>query len=312
MSIVNKEIRSGSDLITTHAQTRQGFLNFALYKNQLSTPYIDQAKVLMQDIKTITKPEEVVDLVNSRSPIIAAAGISDKATNYLDENDLDDAIQQLIKKHLKPAGPLFREELVYRFLLNRGDALGGKMRNLVGHIAQGLLVQRLSSALTNRGIKHLFFSNKAKRWESSYGYTNFEDVKAVSWTFQNQPYILGFNMNIPKIGKNIDINLFKGTKEEFPKDLPKQPNKAIMFGELKGGIDPAGADEHWKTGNSALERDRKAFNYNIKTSFVGAAIAEDMANEIYQQLQDGTLSNAANLYKDNQLTEYVQWIIEGC
>lgn len=81
---------------------------------------------------------------------------------------------------------------------------------------------------------------------------------------------------------------------------------------LKGGIDPAGADEHWKTGNSALERDRKAFNYNIKTSFVGAAIVEDMANEIYQQLQDGTLSNAANLYKDNQLTEYVQWIIEGC
>lgn len=312
MSIVNKEIRSSSDLITTHAQTRQGFLNFALHKNQLSTPYIDQAKVLMQDLKTITKPEEVVNLGNSRAPIIAAAGISDKAKNYLDKNDLDDAIQQLIKNHLKPAGSLFREELVYRFLLNRGDALGGKMRNLVGHIAQGLLVKRLSSALTNRGINHLFFSNKAKKWENSCGYTNFEDVKAVSWVFQNQSYILGFNMNIKKIGKNIDINLFKGTKEEFPKDLPKQPNKAIMFGELKGGIDPAGADEHWKTGNSALERDRKAFNYNIKTSFVGAAIAEDMANEIYRQLQDGTLSNAANLYKDNQLTEYVQWIIEGC
>ena len=24
-----------------------------------------------------------------------------------------------------------------------------------------------------------------------------------------------------------------------------------MLGELKGGIDPAGADEHWKTGNAA-------------------------------------------------------------
>lgn len=57
---------------------------------------------------------------------------------------------------------------------------------------------------------------------------------------------------------------------------------------------------------------RPAINFNAAPPFVGAAIVEDMANEIYQQLQNGTLSNAANLYKDNQLTEYVQWIIEGC
>ena len=40
-----------------------------------------------------------------------------------------------------------------------------------------------------------------------------------------------------------------------------------MFGELKGGIDPAGADEHWKTGNSALVRIRKAFeDYQVLLS----------------------------------------------
>ena len=87
-------------------------------------------------------------------------------------------------------------------------------------------------------------------------------------------------------------------------------DKAIMFGELKGGIDPAGADEHWKTGNSALERIREAFGgYPVKTSFVAAAIEKKMATEIYAQLINGTLSSAANLTQDSQLTAYCDWVI---
>ncbi len=85
-----------------------------------------------------------------------------------------------------------------------------------------------------------------------------------------------------------------------------------MLGELKGGIDPAGADEHWKTANTALERIRTGFTnagYNVKTSFVGAAIEHAMAEEIYAQLKNGTLSNAANLTDPNQLTEYCNWIL---
>ena len=47
----------------------------------------------------------------------------------------------------------------------------------------------------------------------------------------------------------------------------KKNNKSILnntaafvaLGELKGGLDPAGADEHWKTANSALGRIRKGF-----------------------------------------------------
>ena len=83
-----------------------------------------------------------------------------------------------------------------------------------------------------------------------------------------------------------------------------------MFGELKGGIDPAGADEHWKTGNTALERIRSAFAaYNIKTSFIAASIETKMADEIFAQLQTKTLGKAANITIDNQLTEYCQWLI---
>ena len=86
-----------------------------------------------------------------------------------------------------------------------------------------------------------------------------------------------------------------------------------MYGELKGGIDPAGADEHWKTANSALNRIRdsykKAGYSNIKTAFVGAAIEKAMAKEIYSQLCDGTMTNATNLTNANQLIDFCNWLI---
>jgi len=80
----------------------------------------------------------------------------------------------------------------------------------------------------------------------------------------------------------------------------------------RGGIDPAGADEHWKTANSALSRIRKAYTWRpqgIATSFVGAAIEINMAQEIFHQLQDRSLMFAANLTKEGQLIEYCDWIL---
>ena len=85
-----------------------------------------------------------------------------------------------------------------------------------------------------------------------------------------------------------------------------------MFGELKGGIDPAGADEHWKTGDTAIDRIRDAFTekgFNVMTSFVGAAIASSMADEIWKMLSSGTLTNAANLTSDEQFTDYCEWLV---
>jgi type II restriction enzyme len=87
-----------------------------------------------------------------------------------------------------------------------------------------------------------------------------------------------------------------------------------MFGELKGGIDPAGADEHWKTGNTALNRIRTSFAMagypKMMTSFVGAAIERAMAEEIFAQLESEILTNATNLTNNNQLIEYCNWLIE--
>ena len=81
---------------------------------------------------------------------------------------------------------------------------------------------------------------------------------------------------------------------------------------MKGGIDPAGTDEHWKTANTALNRIRTSFSdtgHRIKTSLIGAAIVAVMARKIYDQLEKGIMTNAANLTNNDQLIEYCNWLL---
>ena len=91
------------------------------------------------------------------------------------------------------------------------------------------------------------------------------------------------------------------------------PEKFIAFGELKGGIDPAGADEHWKTAQTALTRIKTAFaNANLSPDlfFIGAVIVDSMAGEIWNQLEEGTLKNAANLTDPDQVASLANWLVD--
>jgi len=57
---------------------------------------------------------------------------------------------------------------------------------------------------------------------------------------------------------------------------------------------------------------RDAFNkteYTPYTFFAGAAIEKKMAEEIWEQLQDGTLNNAANITNHDQIASICHWII---
>ncbi len=122
------------------------------------------------------------------------------------------------------------------------------------------------------------------------------------------------NISIPTVKKNVDLSIIEGNISDLKKGINSiihQPNKFLALGELKGGIDPAGADEHWKTANSALIRIRNSFstlNFTPKTFFIGAAIEKSMANEMFAELKTGVLSKAANLTNDEQLTEVCNWI----
>lgn len=317
MAIHNNCISCAEDLITTREQTRTGFIEAALEKNRKALPYIEDAKTLKAYASRANNPMELLNMPNIRQGLLTASGLSDKSLKYFNDTDKMEAIRKMIEEFLVPAGDGFVDELVYRYLLIRGDSLGGSMRNLVGAIAEMKLKRKLLSVLSMHQITFniLLKRNKASnRWTSLFYEEAFncaDEICAISWNYNGVNKVLFFNTTIPLVRNNVDICLYNGTPTTYDSgNIVRFNEKAIMFGELKGGIDPAGADEHWKTGNTALTRIRTAFSdYNIKTSFVGAAIEKKMAGEIFEQLENGTLSNAANLTYNEHLTNYCEWLV---
>ncbi|MDR0820281.1 MAG: type II restriction endonuclease [Endomicrobium sp.] len=310
-------IKTPEDLVTSREQTRAGFISFALEKNRRSTPVIESAKsfkVLLLNAKTA---KSLLKISEIRTALLTASGLSDKALNYFTEKDKNKAILNLIKNFLEPAGKYFADEAVYRYLLNKGDSLGGSMRNIVGTLARQKLIRILLSNLSIMGINYRWFSSKAENWgnKPADDFAIEENLKALSWiNSKGKSRVLAFNLNIPIVRNNVDICLFKSDACLYKNgNIVDEPKNILMLGELKGGIDPAGADEHWKTGNTALNRIRDSFvkkNIKILTSFVAAVIEKRMATEIFSQLKTKTLSCAANLTIDSQLVNYCDWLLK--
>jgi len=310
-------IKTSEDLVTSREQTRAGFIAFALEKNRRSTPIIESAKsfkVLASKAKTA---KDLLNISEIQPALLTAAGLSDKAVNHFNDEDKKKAISGLIENFLEPAGKHFVDEVVYRYLLIKGDTLGGTMRNLVGAIAQQKFIRTLLSNLSVSGTNYQWLDNKTKKWEEkpNNDFSIEEQLKALSWKNpKGKNRVLAFNLNVPIVKNNIDICLFNADIEIYNNGIiVNTPEKILMLGELKGGIDPAGADEHWKTGNTALNRIRESFaqhDLKIETSFVAAAIEKKMASEIFAQLQNKTLSNAVNLTIDEQLVSYCDWLLK--
>ena len=317
--MMNKYITSLEDLITTHEQTRAGFLAIALEKNLVGDPYVKQASAFKAMVSHTEYPEDFLTMPNIRPFMLTAAGLSEKSLQYLNADDHVFVIKELINNFLKPAGSAYIDETIYRFLLTKGDAVGGTMRNRIGAMGQEKLVRCILSCMNVRGIAYEWVdgSNSKFKWIPK----RIDDagvektLKALHWINETGPRVLGFNMTNAIVKKNIDICLFDADKATYDqgKISKLHPEKAIMLGELKGGIDPAGADEHWKTANTALGRIRSSYAANglkVQTSFVGAAIERAMAGEIFEQLSNGTMTNGANLTNTNQLVEYCNWLLD--
>ncbi|MEO8711122.1 MAG: AvaI/BsoBI family type II restriction endonuclease [Parafilimonas sp.] len=314
---INSSIKSAEDLVTSREQTRAGFIAMALEKNYIAVPYIEEAKALKALAKKIKKPIELLKEQGLRIGLLTASGLSEKSLNYLTEEDKTIAIKGLIETFLEPAGQSFIDELVYRYLLIKGDALGGKARNLAGLLGERKFLRTLLSVLNLAGIPYKWRDSETKSWiEKSDNDIDIEKrLTSLQWNTKNKSRLLVLNIAVPTVKKNVDLSLIEGNISDLKKGINSiihQPNKYLALGELKGGIDPAGADEHWKTANSALIRIRNSFstlNFTPKTFFIGAAIERSMANEMFTELKTGVLSNAANLTNDGQLTEVCNWLV---
>jgi len=312
----SSHIKSYADLVTTKEQIRAGFIAFALEKNRRSTPYVERAKSLKAIASTVATPIELLNISDIQDSLFTASGLSDKAMNHLSTRDKKQAVEQLIKKFLDPAGDDFVNELVFRYLLVQGDALGGSMRNVVGAMAMQKLTRSIVSALTNAGIKYKWLDSRSKKIEwlkgESEDYAIETNLRAISWKRGKKQRLLVYNLGVPIVKNNIDVVLFDSVPERFGVSLFSNPRNYLMLGELKGGIDPAGADEHWKTANSALGRIHVAFRMKKQkplTLFIAAAIENKMAKEIWSQLENGRITNAANLTNEVQIAHLCRWLI---
>jgi type II restriction enzyme len=309
-----QHLKSAADLVTTGDQVRAGFVSLALERNRQATPHVEAARALKVAASKATSPAALKDIRSIQSALVTAAGISDKAAGYMLPEDKREAIQGLIANFLEPAGAAFVEELVFRFLLTRGDTLGGTMRNIGGALAQRKLTRGLISTLTLNAIHYRWLHSASQTW------TNMTEEDAdielhvcgLAWEQSGKHRTLMYNVTVPLVRNNIDLILLNSTPEEFS-NAYKDPHRYIALGELKGGIDPAGADEHWKTAKTALARIRSAFEaeaLNPMTFFVGAAVAKKMADEIWDDLQTQRLSNSANLTSPDQVASLCNWITQ--
>lgn len=306
-----QHLTKSDDLVTTYEEIRAGFVALALERNRRATPMVEEARALQAMASKSRTPAALVGIDGIQPALLTAAGVSDKAARYMLPGDKAEAIRGLISNFLDPAGEKFVEELVFRFLLTRGDALGGSMRNVGGVLAQRKLTRCVIASLSVVAIPYRWLHSSNTWIAMTKDDVDIElHLKGLNWSADGRTRTMLYNRTPPIVRKNVDLCLLNCQPSDAEAAL-RTPPLYVALGELKGGIDPAGADEHWKTARTSLSRIRDAFSadgLSPRTFFVGAAIAQQMATEIWSQLEDGTLSNAANLTGPNQVTSLCQWL----
>src|SRR5437016_11798384 len=191
-----QHLKSDKDLVTTYEATRAGFVSLALEKNRRATPFVEQARALKAAASKAVAPADLIKMKKIRPALLTAAGVSDKAANHLRPGDKLEAIKGLIANFLKPAGSDFVEELVYRFLITRGDTLGGSMRNVGGALAQRKLSRALISSLALSGTGFRWQHSSTRAWAD--GSAEEPDIelalRAISWKSGNKKRTAVFNL----------------------------------------------------------------------------------------------------------------------
>jgi len=308
-----RHLKSSTNLQTTYEAIRAGFVALALEKNRRATPFVDRARSLKVAASQVEGPRDLLSIHEIQAALLTAAGVSDKAASHLQDSDKQEAILGLITGFLEPAGANFVEELVFRFLLTRGDSLGGSMRNVGGVLAQRKLTRSIIACLRNAGRSYRWLHSQSNQWMNMpEDDADLElSAKGLSWERNRRARTLVYNVTVPVARSHVDLCLLNCAPDALTRDLYKSAPSYIALGELKGGIDPAGADEHWKTARTALSRIHEAFARNqLKphTFFIGAAIEPKMALEIWNFLESGIIENAANLTDDEQIASITNWL----
>ena len=205
-------LNSAQGLVTSYKETRAGFINMALEKNREAIPYVAEAKVLKELALKFDSPKDLIASEELKSSLLTAAGISDKANAYLNDDDRKEAIKGFIENFLEPAGEDFVDEFVFRFLLIRGDAIGGKMRNIAGRLAERKVTRTIIATLSVFGKQFSWLEKDTNNWiDGDRDDPNIElRARGMHWEKDGNDRILIYNLTVPFVGNrgnNVDLCL---------------------------------------------------------------------------------------------------------
>lgn len=207
-------------------------------------------------------------------------------------------------------------------LSNIGDGLGGVSRNEVGRFAASQVMQNLIVHWHSLGIlKSITYASKRRRAIEKDTDSDFNSKVKQLIVTPKTDIILFLNKAEAYSVKYQEIVLRNGYRLLLDRQLiwRDAQNQEITYrigadmisdsvqidmawcGELKGGADPAGSDEHWKTAtrvlNRILEAADKSGRPTPKLSFLATIIVERVAREAQQLIDEGRLTSVYNLTK---------------
>ena len=315
-----------SEITTTSAETAEGFRQQSLRQFTLASPFVSriieaQRKLahigpdLENLLQVAERDQEIIEI------LIGALGLTEKARNAIGSEET----KKFLRRHILARKQDFLEpdiinNILYRYALNSGDQLGGVKRNDTGKQAEikfgEYLLTRMQTKYQSFGVSYL--QRRIDNFMTLLGTDICDLLESGLSALQWPGRVLAFNMKCPFVGSrgnNVDIILLRtpriiSSRVDIRALLHERKNY-ILCGELKGGIDPAGADEHWKTARSALDRIEGSFSIQApELIFIGAAIEESMAQEIIQRMEEGKLAGVANLCKPQQIERLVNWLVD--
>ena len=303
---------SSADLITSPLGFSGWSASLRLERKRRAAPLADQASILRFAASHATAPSDLLH-IGIKGALLVAAGVPPGESTHLRPEQKARALRSLIDKSLVPAGENFVEELVRRFLLMGEKAVNSSMHNAGEAIARSKISRAVIAGLNLSKIPYSWLYSPGNAWIPMPD--DDSDIElhlhGLSWAKGEKRRTLVFKRTAPFLRNNVDLCLLACGPEDLA-DAVRSPAAYVALGELKGEIDLGGADEHGgKTAKAALDRIRWGFEpYRSRphTFFLRAAIAKKMAREIWDELEAGTLENAANLTDKDQVASLSRWL----
>lgn len=202
-------------------------------------------------------------------------------------------------------------------LTNIGESLGGSWRNEIGRHAYAELLRMLITFFHTKGwlleIIHDLKGPLGIFGEEEEGSLTAQDIilRDDQDLLRNLQIIEANRVVYKSIrltnGNELLLNRqmiwldAQGNDYKIGPDLSAIWKNGILTwsGELKGGADPAGSDEHWKTASRAFDRILEAASRTERTrpklSFLATMLVDRVAREAALWIQEGKLHSVYNL-----------------